>query len=100
ARPPMAAGANMAALVASLKGQAINATLGHAQAAIAPTDAQAQQIVEFEMGLTTSQWLDKNAGYLHGRDAIGVPHMLANQGFHVGINDVLGGDPTLAAFNS
>ena len=99
-KPPMDAGADMADLVASLKGQAVNATLGHAQAAIAPTDAQAQQIVEFEMGLTTSQWLDNNAGYLSGDDAIGGPHMLANQGFHVGINDVLGGDPTLAAFNS
>ncbi len=99
-KPPMDAGANMADLVASFKGQAINATLGHAQAAIAPTDAQVQQIVEFEMGLTTTQWQDNNAGYLSGDDAIGGPHMLANQDFHVGVNDVLGADPTLASFNS
>src|SRR4029077_19227793 len=44
-KPPMDAGADMADLVASFKGQAINATLGHAQAAGAPTDAQVQQIV-------------------------------------------------------
>ncbi|HEX3122236.1 MAG TPA: hypothetical protein VHQ21_02965 [Rhodanobacteraceae bacterium] len=99
-KPPMDAGSNMADLVASFKGQAINATLGHAQAAVAPTDAQVRQIVEFEMGLTTTQWLDNNAGNLSGDDAIGGPHMLANQDFHVGINDVLGADPTLANFNS
>ncbi|HZX91809.1 MAG TPA: hypothetical protein VFE67_14300 [Rudaea sp.] len=99
-KPPMDAGSNMADLVASFKGQAINATLGHAQAAAAPTDAQVRQIVEFEMALTTTQWLDNNAGYLSGDDAIGGPRMLANQDFHVGINDVLGADPTLASFNS
>jgi len=99
-KPPMDAGSNMADLVASFTGQAINATLGHAQAAVAPTDAQVRQIVEFEMGLTTTQWQDSNAGYLSGDDAIGGPHMLANQDFHVGINDVLGADPTLANFNS
>ena len=97
--PPMDAGANMADLVASLSGQAKNATLGHAQAAIAPSDAQVQQIVDFELGLTTAQWYDNNAGYLSGDDAIGGPRMLANQDFHVGINDVLGVDPTLASFN-
>ena len=99
-KPPMDAGADMSDLVASFKGQAINATLGHAQGAVAPSDAQVQQIVDFEMGLTTTQWQDNNAGYLSGDDAIGGPHMLANQDFHVGINDVLGADPTLASFNS
>jgi len=98
--PPMDAGSNMADLVASFKGQAINATLLHAQAAVAPTEAQVRQMVEFEMSLTTTQWHDNNAGYLSGDDAIGGPRMLANQDFHVGINDVLGADPTLASFNS
>lgn len=97
--PPMDAGADMADLVASCKGQAINATLGHAQAAAAPDDALVQQIVDFELGLTTAQWQDSRAGYLSGDDAIGGPRMLANQDFHVGINDVLGADPTLATFN-
>jgi cytochrome c peroxidase len=96
--PPMDAGADMANLVASFKGQAINATLGHAQAASAPDDALVQQIVDFELGLTTAQWQDSKAGYLSGDDAIGGPRMLANQDFHVGINDVLGADPTLVSF--
>jgi hypothetical protein len=98
--PPMDAGADMTDLVASFKGQAINATLGHAQGSAAPSDEQLQQIVDFELGLTTAQWSDTNAGYLGDGDAIGGPRMLANQQFHVGINDVLGADPTLAPFNA
>jgi hypothetical protein len=98
-KPPMDAGADTADLVSSFKGQAINATLGHAQG-VAPSDTQVQQIIEFEMSLTTAQWLDNNAGYLSGDDAIGGPHMLANHDFHIGINDVLGADPTLASFNA
>jgi len=98
-KPPMDAGVDMADLVASLKGQATNATLGHAQGASPPSDAQLQQIVDFELGLTTAQWQDANAGYLGDGDAIGGPRFLADQQFHVGINDVLGADPTLAVFD-
>ena len=98
-KPPMDAGADMADLVASFKGQAANATLGHAQAVVAPSDTQLRQIADFELGLATAQWFDNNAGYLSGDDAIGGPRMLANQDFHVGVNDVLGADPTLAGFN-
>jgi len=98
-KPPMDAGVDMADLVASFKGQATNATLGHAQGASPPSDAQLQQIVEFELGLTTAQWQDANAGYLGDDDAAGGPRNLANQQFYVGVNDVLGADPTLAAFD-
>jgi hypothetical protein len=91
--PPLEAGANAALLRASLRTQALNATLGHAQAATAPDEAQLASIVEFELGLTTAQWRDRHAGLLSGGDAIGGPRVLANQQFHVGINDALGADP-------
>ena len=99
-KPPMDAGGAMANLVASFKGQAANAVLGHAQGTVVPTDAQLQQIVAFELGLTTAQQSDVSAGALNADDALGGARMLANFQFHVGINDVLGADPTLANFNA
>ena len=99
-KPPMDAGGAMSDLVASFKGQAANAVLGHAQGAVAPTDAQLRQIVAFELGLTTAQQSDASAGALNADDALGGARMLANFQFHVGINDVLGADPTLANFNA
>ncbi|MEP6939275.1 MAG: hypothetical protein ABI846_05885 [Rudaea sp.] len=97
--PPMDAGVAAGDVLASLKHQAMDATTGHAQAAASPSDAQLQQIVEFELGLSTSQWFDNDAGMLSDDDAIGGPRILANQSFFVGINDVLGADPTAAKFN-
>jgi cytochrome c peroxidase len=97
--PPMDAGAAMDDLVASFKSQATNATLGHAQAVAAPSDAQLRQIIGFELGLSTAQASDSNAGSLSDDDATGGPRILASLDFHVGINDVLGADPTLAAFS-
>jgi cytochrome c peroxidase len=97
--PPMDAGVDDADLVASLKHQAMDATLGHAQGATSPTDAQLAQIVGFEMSLTTAQIRDNRAGFLNEDDALGGPRILANLRFHVGINDTLGGDPTGAAFD-
>ena len=97
-KPPMDAGAATADLVASLGHQGVDATLGHAQASAAPSAAQVKQIVDFELSLSTAQWFDFNAGFLSDGDALGGPRALANQGFHVGVNDVLGADPTLAAF--
>jgi hypothetical protein len=96
----MDAGVDTADLVASFKGQATNATLGHAQGASPPSDAQLQQIVDFELGLTTAQWQDANAGYLGDGDAIGGPRFLADQQFHIGINDVLGADPAGTPFST
>ncbi|MEO8802243.1 MAG: hypothetical protein ABI304_14320 [Rudaea sp.] len=98
--PPMDAGAAAADMIASLKHQALDATLGHAQAATPPSDAQLGQIVDFELGLTTAQIFDFRAGYLNDNDAMGGPRILASLQNYVGINDVLGVDPTGSAFNA
>jgi hypothetical protein len=42
-------------LKANLRRQALDATLGHAQAAVAPTPAQIDDMVEFVFGLHTAQ---------------------------------------------
>lgn len=97
--PPMDAGVASTNLLASLRHQAVDATIGHAQALSAPTIAQLEQIVGFEAGLTTAQIRDDRAGFLNDNDAIGGPRILANQRFHVGINDTLGADPAGSAFN-
>ena len=79
--------------------QALDATQGHAQLAGALTPAQLSEIVAFEMGLTTSQATDNNAGKLDTVGAKGGPINLHHQDFFAGINDPLGGNPTGAAFN-
>lgn len=80
---------------ASLASQAANATLGHAQAASAPTAEQIQQIVAFESGLYTAQLIDRRAGILNGG-----PVALAFQPFFIGINDPAGGNPRGTPFTS
>lgn len=97
--PPMDAGAAMADLAASLRHQAMNATLGHAQAATPPSDDDVRRIVAFELGLTTAQLRDAKVGHLGDSDALGGPRILSSLEFHVGINDVLDADPTLAEFS-
>ena len=97
--PPMDAGAAMSDLLASFRNQAANATLGHAQAAAAPTDMQLQQIVAFELGLSTAQARDRSVGMLSDGDGLGGPRVLANLQFHVGINDLLGADPVPVRFS-
>ena len=97
--PPMDAGVNNADLVASLRHQAMDATTGHAQG-IAPTDQQLDEIVAFELGLSTAQIRDDRAGMLNDDDALGGPRILANLRFHVGMNDTLGADPTGAVFEA
>lgn len=86
-------------LEADLAQQAMDATLGHAQAANAPTGAQVAEIVNFEMANFTAQTVDETAGDLQSSGAQGGPKALAGQNFFVGINDPLGGNPTGAAFN-
>ncbi|MEO7325986.1 MAG: hypothetical protein ABIW82_14275 [Dokdonella sp.] len=97
--PPMDAGVANTDLVASLRHQAIDATLGHAQGAAPPSEDQLVEIVAFETELATAQIRDDRAGNLNADDAMGGPRILANQRFHVGINDTLGADPTGALFN-
>ncbi len=86
-------------LTQSLENQAKDATTGHAQGA-APSAEQVAQIVRFETALYTAQTTDAHAGNLTAKSATGGPHYLSQQNFYVGINDVLGGDPTGASFNS
>jgi cytochrome c peroxidase len=86
-------------LTQSLTNQAIDATLGHAQAINPPTTQQLAQIVSFETALYTAQSQDESAGNLTALGATGGPVNLSTQHFYIGINDSLGGDPTGAAFN-
>lgn len=77
--------------------QAIDATLGHAQAT--GVDAQAMaDIVAFETGIYTAQTKDNVAGDLtKGTDAGPTP--LVDLPFFLGINDPFGGNPRGDAFD-
>ncbi len=86
-------------MMIDLADQAKSAVTGHAQG-VAPSDEQLAQIVQFEMGLSTAQVRDKDAGALDKRGAMGGAEVLSNQPYFPGANDPLGGDPTGAAFNS
>jgi hypothetical protein len=86
-------------LRADLLHQAMDATMGHAQASVTPADAQLNAIVDFELGLTSAQGVDYFAGPLDAGSASGGPVQLAEQPYYPGINDSLGGEPTGAAFD-
>ena len=79
--------------------QSVDGTTGHAQATTAPTPQQQQQIVAFQMGLSTAQAVDFGAGSLEAHGAHGGPVALFNQPFFVGINDPLGLNPFNTPFN-
>jgi hypothetical protein len=98
--------------------QAVDATLGHAQANEPPTKAQQQQIVTFEgcttadtpvpcgstpvgAGVFTAQLIDSKAGYLAAEGANGGPFALSDDvtRFFIGINDPFGFNPTGLAFS-
>jgi hypothetical protein len=83
-------------LMADLSHQALDATNGHAQGTTPLTAQQRQEIVDFEMALTTAQAYDYHAGALNGNGATGGPAAIAADtvpAFYVGINDPLGGNP-------
>lgn len=86
-------------LLTDLKHQAIDATLGHAQAAAAPTDAQLSQIIAFEASLNSAQVVDSSAGRLDSGGAHGGPQFLSGAQFFPGINDSLGANPTGVPFS-
>lgn len=87
-------------LNADLTQQAIDATLGHAQANQPPTQAQLTQIVGLEMALNSAQSYDFFAGNLYGQNGSqGGPQFLPTQQYYPGINDSLGGDPHGQQFN-
>jgi cytochrome c peroxidase len=86
-------------LVADLKHQSISATLTHAQAENPPTDDQQTAIVNFELGLFSSQVLDRRAGLLSEHGAEGDPVHLSKENYYPGLNDSLGADPSGNKFN-
>ena len=97
---PLDSGATFAGnLRADLRHQALDATLGHAQATVAPSDAQLEAIVDFELGLFSAQIFDNVAGLLNSGGALGGPVWLSQQEYYPGINDSLGQNPTGAAFS-
>jgi cytochrome c peroxidase len=88
-------------LMTDLAHQAIDAVNIHTQAAAPPSDAQVTDIVDFELGLFSAQFLDYRAGDLAAYGAAGGPVNLAAEAktYYPGINDSLGADPSGAAFN-
>ncbi len=86
-------------LMASLRQQAVDATLGHAQAAKPPTPAQVDEIVAFETGIFTAQLRDNRARFL-ADNAKGGPVNLSMVPFHICINDPFGCDVGGPAFTS
>jgi cytochrome c peroxidase len=86
-------------LITDLTHQAVDATLGHAQANQAPTASQLADIVQFELGLYSAQGIDLRAGSLDRRGANGGAVNAAALPYYPGINDSLGADPTGASFN-
>ena len=74
-------------LISDLEHQAMDATMGHAQGdGTRPTAAELQEIVNFEMGLSTAQAFDNHAGLLRGLGANGGPKALLNQPFFISMN--------------
>jgi hypothetical protein len=63
----------------NLFSQAISATLGHAQALNPPTEAQLQQIVDFETKFFSAQLIDKTARRLDADGATGGPVHLSTR---------------------
>jgi hypothetical protein len=80
--------------------QAMDATLGHAQAVASPSTGQLNAIVDFELALFTAQRVDNAAGVLDAQSASGGPDALVNAPYYPGINDPLGANPTGAAFDA
>jgi len=79
--------------------QANDATRGHAAALADLSPQQAQQIVDFELGLVTAQIRDAKAGSLRGAGASGGPTHLSRQPFFLGINDPVGMNPAHEPFD-
>ncbi|HEU5402829.1 MAG TPA: hypothetical protein VFU86_15830 [Terriglobales bacterium] len=83
----------------NLMSQALDATLGHAQAAVVPSQDQLESIVAFESSIYTAQVADKGAGSLTEAGVHGGPGELSSQEFFIGINDPLGQNPSGAQFD-
>jgi cytochrome c peroxidase len=67
--------------------QSVSATKTHAQGdGTRPTPAEQQEIVNFEMALSTAQIIDNYAGRLDARGATGGPVSLTTQPFFISVN--------------
>jgi hypothetical protein len=84
----------------TFENQAVDATLGHAQAKSPPTPDQVAEIVAFQKGIFTAQIFDNKAKFLTSDNAKGGPIALASQEFFIGINDPLGLNPKEFKFTS
>jgi len=92
-KPITTSGNNPGDLLFDLAHQSVDATNGHAQATTDLTPQQQQQIVAFEMALSTAQDIDSAGGSLDANTATGGPTAIPDIFFYVGINDPLGDNP-------
>jgi hypothetical protein len=83
----------------SLRQQAVDATLGHAQASAPPSADALAQIVLSESSTLFAQDRDTDAGALSQDGALGGPAKLIEQTFYPGMNAFPGPDPRGAAFS-
>ena len=78
---------NLDSLLADLAHQSMDATNGHAQGdGTRPTLTEQQQIVDFEMALSTAQAFSFRSGLLNANGANGGPVSLAKQPFFISSN--------------
>src|SRR5438309_2993925 len=76
-----------ASLLNDLAHQSVDATTGHAQGdGSRPTPNEQQEIVNFEMALSTAQIIDNDAGRLDTHGATGGPVPLTTQPFFISVN--------------
>ena len=81
-------------LVADLMHQSVSATTGTcARGSRLPTIAQQTDIVNFELGLSSAQLADNQAGLLNQYGALGGAPGLSAQNYYPGINDTPGRGP-------
>jgi cytochrome c peroxidase len=86
-------------LQADLTHQAQSAITTHFQAQGSAQPQQLADIVNFEMGLSTAQLIDRFAGRLDRAGALGGALNLLGETYYPGLNDVLGADPHGVAFD-
>jgi hypothetical protein len=74
-------------LLNDLAHQSVDATVNHAQGdGTRPTPTEQQQIVDFEMALTTAQAFGSRTGLLHEHGGNGGPVPLSTQPFFISVN--------------
>jgi hypothetical protein len=74
-------------LISDLAHQSVDATMVHAQGdGTRPTASEQQEIVNFEMGLSTAQAIGYGTGPLNAKGATGGPQALVEEPFFISIN--------------